>query len=1107
MKKKYIYFFILCAIILTLGFFSNSFAKIEAGYGLIISNQSLSQKVKKVNNLLASNEGLGLMDYYINFSGTKRVCEYNGNKIIKNNTNEDITTNNDGTILFRLPNKDGTVTIKNVTITYKEAATGLDGKKYDVRITLSELILNDYKNRTGSDLKYLSIYKYNANGLWVEGYGYKDINNQSSKYRNFQYFIEGGIDYKVKIEIDGASSGQKFLFAAEDVDIADRYGRYGDKSESITFSKGFNLDTIRIQKDSYLTGKLNNNNKIYRIAGSQKNDYDNGKASFTIEADAKETIFKWKADVCCGTLLIGSNYQPKVASIIVEGRYLNGSNAGQVISDYNLYKTISSPRIEKHFAKEMNNLTYEGYTVLDNYTEDPSKSIPKESALNKENSIEVQYTLNDIKFEKKLRIIFWYKKGNTLTIRYADFNKWLNKDKTNSNANSNSNASTTGLNDIEELKIKEKWEISEGKIGEITGKIDKLSKYKEKFDDYNYIYKYKLDNGKVIEDINGLEKLEIKADGKDHELILFYTRANNVAVRYRDINSGDGEEDTDIIRPDYFVFDTENKDNNTYKYKDIDGYEFTGKYESSLIDSEELIGYDGPVKVEIEEDELKKLQNDESVCEIIFWYTKGLNVQYREVVKTKEGEIIKGKIIDEIGTKHDYGKIISGDKETIYIDKKVDDYLTQNHIYTSEEVDKLPSDIEINYRGSKLKIEGKNAYPTNIDNVYVTILTKQVENKNGRKTTFSTVNYYTIYSFKNYTYYGVTLDDKFADVDEEKYVEDVSRDNYLVTFWYTSNKVIREYHILLPNYDKAYGGYAINTARNYNLYYNKDPYENMEKLYITDEEMSEDSKCKITEYTSEDFEEKGFELLFEQLFKSDDEKNNLTSNGIKNNSSSKGSSISKNGNSSSEKSGKINMPEELEYNFIEIYVDGVKVNGEQYRIAKYDGKNHTIKFYYKPYVVHISYVLVTANNFATINEDNELEINEKYGDEFFIGINKELAAKSQNNLEGILYNYSYDYYIGGQRGVKLIHNPVVTYSYTDSDFFGIRSGTYINKCVIDGELEEGEPIKDGTGKIVGYTEETSGEYTSGNHEITYFYFKPLKVTVIPVWRRVIKSNK
>ena len=179
-------------------------------------------------------------------------------------------------------------------------------------------------------------------------------------------------------------------------------------------------------------------------------------------------------------------------------------------------------------------------------------------------------------------------------------------------------------------------------------------------------------------------------------------------------------------------------------------------------------------------------------------------------------------------------------------------------------------------------------------------------------------------------------------------------------------------------------------------------------------------------------------------------------------------------------------------------VDGQVKTNNTYIINSYDGRDHDITFYYVPYELHVSYVMLYS--LPTSNDG-------------YIKINKDIREKRSNN-NGYVHGGNYGSVTNGP-GWKLIGQSDVekVFDYKQADMYGLKSRFYVNKQVINitsaespnqygGTLLEGDKGDDGTySQVQKLTDDDLDlEVFNQDYEITYFYYAELNVRIIPVWR-------
>lgn len=212
-------------------------------------------------------------------------------------------------ILYKIPDnaktgKTHSMEGADFALLYKDAATDINGKTYDIKFSFSDMKIKNYKGGA----KYFRIFAFNGDydsevGSWLCNRAYKD---SSLKNEIQVYEIGSGVEYTIKIEIvnnKGETQKGNFLIYFEDIDIDDTKNdnnkkdpNYGDDSEGITFVNNFDLSTVRVSKSSVLYGLITEKKgkeKLERITGSKSvSAEDYKKANFTVIANSGAT-FKW----------------------------------------------------------------------------------------------------------------------------------------------------------------------------------------------------------------------------------------------------------------------------------------------------------------------------------------------------------------------------------------------------------------------------------------------------------------------------------------------------------------------------------------------------------------------------------------------------------------------------------------------------------------------------------------------------------------------------------------------------------------------------------------------------------------------------------------------
>lgn len=209
-----------------------------------------------------------------------------------------------------------TVTLKGVACS-KTYGYNDEAKAKDLVITISDITLNKYHKKYGKD-NYLQVFRYKEGGKagpWLYSATATDSNAEkysTSLHKKIFKGNGGGSKYKVKMNIVGAKSGEKFVFAMRDIDMPDinsTIGQvdaaYNDYSEGVNFISGFYSNTMKVLregKNSSLLYVKTDGDKITRVIGSCGDLHGSYQyfAGFTILANAEETVFEWTGGYFCG---------------------------------------------------------------------------------------------------------------------------------------------------------------------------------------------------------------------------------------------------------------------------------------------------------------------------------------------------------------------------------------------------------------------------------------------------------------------------------------------------------------------------------------------------------------------------------------------------------------------------------------------------------------------------------------------------------------------------------------------------------------------------------------------------------------------------------------
>jgi len=211
------------------------------------------------------------------------------------------------------------------TVKFTDVVSDIDGNKYDLKIKMENIHLYDLQAITDVD-SIISNMLVTDGAIRIEHGFYKnisDLRNDSQVLVNNNNTAKT-IDTTISI-VDKAGNPVEgsYIFSAYDLDYPSArdkdsthasyktgYG-YGNYSEGINFSTGFDMSTLSLLEDTFLI-KIGTN----RITGTRE-DNTSELSELLIKGNAAESKFTWTAGITCGTKII-SQYQPSLVEFMKE---------------------------------------------------------------------------------------------------------------------------------------------------------------------------------------------------------------------------------------------------------------------------------------------------------------------------------------------------------------------------------------------------------------------------------------------------------------------------------------------------------------------------------------------------------------------------------------------------------------------------------------------------------------------------------------------------------------------------------------------------------------------------------------------------------------------
>jgi|GEM_PF-3770636 len=245
-----------------------------------------------------------------------------------------------------------------IKITYEKAAVDMNGRKYDVQITINKITFKDLEyiptdpgsarvqhdgnNYVGTDRGYYRPILQANKKDGVEFQNYVRINDPEEPWSPTNALSKGsGTDIEFTIEIVGAPDDTSFVFRGEDMDIA--YSQ-----EWINSTTDNCEDHLPIENNTYKAGEgegfvLGNGNVTSTVKFAEHTGLvlvDGNKimptgtdptttwSEFTVKADAQGSDYTWTSGIACTTYALRNTkaqnagttkLQPKVLKELVNG--------------------------------------------------------------------------------------------------------------------------------------------------------------------------------------------------------------------------------------------------------------------------------------------------------------------------------------------------------------------------------------------------------------------------------------------------------------------------------------------------------------------------------------------------------------------------------------------------------------------------------------------------------------------------------------------------------------------------------------------------------------------------------------------------------------------
>lgn len=222
-----------------------------------------------------------------------------------------------GAVLAKIPSS--TTSTYNVPgyfeLLFKGVVSDKNNNKYDLKLRVDDIKLFNITKRDESNL-FQSIVTLSDKGIAFNNFQYKSIDNFKNLKFEDDYNYKEESNYNITLSIVNSSGEVQegtFLFSAYDLDgisPSDREAnnaKYGKYSEGINFISGFDMSTLTLSRNTFLT-KMGQN----RLTGS-RGDNDSEHSEFIIKANATSK-FTWTSGADAITKIL-AYYQPKNVEI------------------------------------------------------------------------------------------------------------------------------------------------------------------------------------------------------------------------------------------------------------------------------------------------------------------------------------------------------------------------------------------------------------------------------------------------------------------------------------------------------------------------------------------------------------------------------------------------------------------------------------------------------------------------------------------------------------------------------------------------------------------------------------------------------------------------
>ena len=239
---------------------------------------------------------------------------------------EDIYERNNRSVFAKMPltDTDEYIIPGKAELKFDDMVEDEDGNKYDLKMKIDNIHVNNLTSESGIDEVYLYICNIGTK-ISLEKNFFKIPAFDSDErviVNNNHVDVKYSVTFNI-VDKDGNAVDGNYIFSAYDIDIGsyrdsltseyinlDGWG-YGNYSEGINLVSGFDLDTITFSDPTALM-RMDGN----RITGT-KNDSTCELSEFLIKADSREVKFDWTAGCDCGTTLF-SYYQPQSVDIVLQ---------------------------------------------------------------------------------------------------------------------------------------------------------------------------------------------------------------------------------------------------------------------------------------------------------------------------------------------------------------------------------------------------------------------------------------------------------------------------------------------------------------------------------------------------------------------------------------------------------------------------------------------------------------------------------------------------------------------------------------------------------------------------------------------------------------------